>query len=150
MPFERSFYSGGSMGMRGWDYRKLGPGAYVPTSEYSNIERIGDIQLELNAELRFPIRGSFNGAIFVDAGNIWNYHANELLPNGEFHFNSFYNQLAMDAGIGVRMDLKMVIIRLDMAVPMRYPYLDDFGSHWHFNDMSLDDLNFVLNIGYPF
>lgn len=150
MPFERSFYSGGSMGMRGWDYRKLGPGAYVPTSEYNNIERIGDIQLEFNAELRFPIRNSFNGALFVDAGNVWNYHANDLLPNGEFHFSTFYNQLAIDAGLGLRLDLKMVVLRLDMALPMRYPYPDATGSHWHFDDMSTEDLNFVLNIGYPF
>ena len=150
MPFERSFYSGGSMGMRGWDYRKLGPGAYVPSSEYSNIERIGDIQLELNAELRFPIRNSLNGALFVDAGNIWNYHANELLPNGEFHFGTFYDQLAMDAGFGLRLDLKMVIVRLDMALQMRYPYPDATGSHWNFNDMSTEDFNLVLNIGYPF
>ena len=151
MPFERSFYSGGSMGMRGWDYRTLGPGAYVPSSADANIERIGDIQIECNAELRFPIHNSIKGALFVDAGNIWNYHANDLLPNGEFHFNSFYDQLAMDAGLGVRFDLKMVILRLDMAMPIRYPYPDALGRHWKSNsDLNLDDLHLVFNIGYPF
>ena len=151
MPFERSFYSGGSMGMRGWDYRTLGPGAYDPTTTNANVERIGDIQLECNAELRFPIRNSVKGALFVDAGNIWNYHANDLLPNGEFHFNSFYDQLAVDAGIGVRLDLKMVILRLDLAKPIRNPYPDAMGRHWFWNsDLDLDNLHLVFNIGYPF
>lgn len=150
MPFERCFYSGGSMGMRGWDYRKLGPGAYIPSSTDANIERIGDIQIECNAELRFPIHNSIKGALFVDAGNIWNYHANDLLPNGEFHFNSFYNQLAMDAGIGMRLDFKMVIVRLDLAMPIRNPYPNISGNHWRFNEMKVGDINMVLNIGYPF
>ncbi len=147
MPFERCFYSGGSTGMRAWDYRKLGPGAYVPTDENVNIERIGDLQLELNAELRFPIRKSMNGALFMDAGNIWNYHANDLLPNGEFHFNTFYNQLAIDAGFGVRFDFNIAVIRIDAALPIRYPYPNEFGKHWRTDIM---DTHFVFNIGYPF
>ena len=151
MPFERSFYTGGSMGMRGWEYRQLGPGAYNPNNGgIANVERIGDIQLELNAELRFPLSSSLNGAVFVDVGNIWNYHANELLPNGEFHFNNFYKQLAMDAGIGFRYDLSMAIIRLDIAMPFRNPYPNEEGSHWKVKAKDLWDLNFNVNIGYPF
>lgn len=150
MPFERSFYSGGSLGMRGWNYRKLGPGAYVPEDD-SNIERIGDIQIECNAELRFPIYSMVNGAVFMDAGNVWNYHANELLPNGEFHFDTFYDQIAIDTGIGLRFDFKMVILRLDMALPIRYPYPNEMGKHWKAGDeLDLDELRFVFNIGYPF
>jgi len=150
MPFERSFYSGGSIGMRGWNYRKLGPGAYVP-EEGSNIERIGDIQLECNAELRFPIYSMVNGALFMDAGNVWNYHANELLPNGEFNFNTFYDQIAVDAGLGVRLDFKMVILRLDLAMPVRYPYPDANGKHWKSDGtLDLDELHWTFNIGYPF
>ena len=150
MPFERSFYSGGSIGMRGWSYRKLGPGAYVPNEGDNNIERIGDIQLECNAELRFPIHDIFNGALFVDAGNIWNYHANELLPNGEFHFNTFYNQIAIDAGIGLRLDFNIAILRLDWAFPLRNPYPNVNGQHWTFHDFSIFNSHMVLNIGYPF
>ena len=150
MPFERSFYTGGSMGMRGWNYRKLGPGAYVPTAANANIERIGDIQLECNAELRFPIYNMIKGAVFMDAGNIWNYHANELLPNGEFHFDTFYDQIAVDAGFGMRFDFKMVILRLDMAMPLRNPYPNSNGNHWRFEDMDIGELNLLFNIGYPF
>ena len=150
MPFERSFYSGGSVGMRGWGYRKLGPGAYQFTPGDENIERIGDIQLECNAELRFPIHGSFNGALFADAGNIWNYHANELLPGGEFHFNTFYDQIAVDAGIGLRLDFNIAVVRLDWAFPLRNPYPNDNGDHWLFDDFSLLNSHLVFNLGYPF
>ena len=150
MPFERCFYSGGSIGMRGWTYRKLGPGAYVPNGSDDNIERIGDIQIECNAEFRFPIHNIFNGAVFVDAGNIWNYHANELLPNGEFHFNTFYNQIAVDAGLGLRLDLGMAVIRLDWAFPLRNPYPNNMGQYWTIDDFSLLNSHLVLNLGYPF
>ena len=150
MPFERSFYSGGSTGMRGWQYRKLGPGAYVQGDEEVNIERIGDLQLEMNMEFRFPIHGKFNGALFVDAGNIWNYRANELLPGGEFHFGTFYDQIAVDAGLGVRIDFGLAIIRTDLAIPLRNPYANANGEHWKFHDMNLFDSRIVFNIGYPF
>ena len=152
MPFERSFYSGGSMGMRGWRYRKLGPGSYYSEDDNENIERIGDIQLECNAELRFPIQGSVNGALFVDAGNIWNYHANELLPGGDFHFNTFYNQIAVDAGIGVRLDFNIAVIRLDWALPIRTPYPNPYqdGRYWSLNFITLLQSHFSFNIGYPF
>ena len=150
MPFERSFYSGGSIGMRAWKYRKLGPGAYNPTVDNNNIERIGDIQLECNAEFRFPFNKTVNGAFFVDAGNIWNYHANSLLPGGEFHFNTFYDQIAVDAGIGVRLDFNLAIVRIDWAVPFRNPYPNSMGNHWTFDDFSILDSHIGLNIGYPF
>ena len=149
MPFERSFYSGGSTGMRGWDYRKLGPGAYNPTED-NGIERIGDIQLECNAEIRFPIYHKVKGAVFADAGNIWNYHENELLPGGGFQWGNFYQQIAVDAGFGLRFDLNIAIIRLDMAMPIRNPYANANGEHWRFHDMSPFDLHLVFNIGYPF
>ena len=149
MPFERSFYSGGSIGMRGWRYRKLGPGAYNPEND-SNIERIGDIQLECNAELRFPVYGTVNGALFVDAGNIWNYHANPLLPNGEFHFNTFYKQIAVDAGVGARLDFSIVVVRIDWAFPLRNPYPDSVGNYWILDDFSILKSHISFNLGYPF
>ena len=150
MPFERSFYSGGSIGMRAWKYRKLGPGAYNPTNDNNNIERIGDIQLECNAEFRFPFNSTVNGAFFIDAGNIWNYHANSLLPGGEFHFNTFYNQIAVDAGFGVRLDFNLAIVRIDWAFPLRNPYPNNNGNHWTFNYFNVLNSHIGLNIGYPF
>lgn len=148
MPFERSFYAGGANGLRGWGYRGVGPGGYVPTGE--DIEKIGDMQLELNAEYRFPIRDIINGAFFVDAGNVWTYRPNEAMPNGEFSFSSFYKQLAMDAGFGLRIDISFLILRLDLAYALRNSYMDENGNYWRFGNSNQRNLKLCWGIGYPF
>ena len=145
LPFERSFYGGGANGLRGWLYRTVGPGGYVPTN--SDIERTGDLQLELNAEYRFPVYNIFKGAVFVDAGNVWTFYPNESMPDAEFKFNKFYNQLALDAGLGLRLDVSFLILRLDLAYAMRNPYMTD-GSYWRFGEG--DNLRLQMGIGYPF
>ena len=147
MPFERSFYGGGANGLRGWLYRTVGPGGYIPVSD--DIEKTGDLQLEFNAEYRFPLYNIVNGAIFVDAGNVWTYHPNESMPNSEFRFDTFYKQFAVDAGIGFRLDVSFLILRFDIAYAMRNPYMNiETGSHWRFGQGN----NFRLQagIGYPF
>ena len=148
MPFERSFYAGGANGMRGWGYRGVGPGGYVPNG--LDIERVGDMQLELNAEFRFPIYSIFNGAVFADAGNVWTYNPNPAMPNGEFRFNSFYKQIALDAGIGLRIDISFLILRIDLAYAMRNPYRGENGSYWRFGDRSQRNFKLCWGIGYPF
>ena len=149
LPFERSFYGGGANGLRGWLYRTVGPGGYH--SENDIEEKTGDIQMELNAEYRFPIYNIFNGAFFIDAGNIWTYHLNESMPDAEFKFNSFYKQLAVDAGFGLRIDVSFLILRFDLAYAMRDPYQNETGSYWRFSDgLSLDDFRYQVGIGYPF
>ena len=148
MPFERSFYAGGANGLRGWGYRSVGPGGYVPTDD--DIEKIGDMQLELNAEYRFPIRNIFNGALFVDAGNVWTYQPNEAMPNGEFKFDQFYKQLALDAGFGLRIDVSFLIIRLDLAYALRNSYIDENGSYWCIGAPNQSNLKLCWGIGYPF
>lgn len=146
LPFERSFYGGGANGLRGWIYRTVGPGGFVPTD--NDIERTGDLQLEANAELRFPIYNIFNGAIFIDAGNVWAYYPNESMPNAEFKFDSFYRQIAVDAGIGLRLDVSFLIVRLDFAYAMRNPYPNSDGNYWRFDQLS--NLRMQMGIGYPF
>ena len=146
LPFERSFYGGGANGLRGWIYRTIGPGGYVPTG--NDIERTGDLQLEANAELRFPIYNIFNGAVFIDAGNVWAYYPIESMPNAEFKFNSFYRQLAVDAGLGLRLDVSFLIIRLDFAYAMRNPYPNSDGNYWRFGQ--LGNIRMQMGIGYPF
>ena len=154
LPFERSFYVGGANSLRGWVYRGVGPGGYVPTG--NDFEKIGDIQLEMNAEYRFPIDDIFNGAVFVDAGNVWSFHPNEDMPGSEFKFNNFYKQLAMDAGFGLRIDVSFLIIRLDLAYAMRNPYPNENGNYWRFlralttGDISQSNWKLNIGIGYPF
>ncbi len=147
MPFERSFYGGGANGLRGWLYRTVGPGGYIPSSE--DIEKTGDMQLEFNAEYRFPLYNILNGAVFIDAGNVWAYHLNESMPDSEFRFDTFYKQFAIDAGIGVRLDVSFLILRFDIAYAMRNPYMNyETGSYWRFGQGN--NIRLHAGIGYPF
>ena len=148
MPFERSFYAGGANGLRGWTYRGVGPGGYVPT--HQDIERIGDMQLELNAEYRFPIRNIFKGAVFADAGNVWTFRPNENMPLGEFRFDSFYKQIAFDAGVGLRIDASFLIIRVDLAYALRDAHPNSEGSYWRFSNGLFKNMKLCWGIGYPF
>ena len=135
--------------MRGWVYRGVGPGGYISSGE--DIERIGDIHLELNAEYRFPIYDMFKGAVFFDAGNVWSYNPNEAMPGSEFRFNNFYKQLAMDAGLGLRIDVSFLILRVDFAYAMRNPFPDANGRYWRFgNGLLSDNWKMNIGIGYPF
>lgn len=148
LPFERSFYAGGANGLRGWSYRAVGPGSYHSTTD--DMERIGDIQLELNGELRFPIYNIFNGAIFADAGNIWTYYPNSSMPGSEFRFDNFYKQIAFDAGFGLRIDVSFLILRLDLAYALRNPYPNDNGNYWRVFESPLRNIRLQWGIGYPF
>ncbi len=148
MPFEKSFYAGGSNGMRGWQFRGLGPGTFN-NPENLNIERIGDIQLELNLEYRFPIHSFIKGAIFTDIGNIWTMKENETFVGGQFKFNTFYKQLAADAGIGLRFDFSFFLFRLDAAAPMVNPAYPE-GERWRISKLRFSDFILNFGIGYPF
>ena len=149
LPFERSFYGGGANGLRGWLYRTVGPGGYVPVTD--DIEKTGDLQLEFNAEYRFPIYNIFNGAVFIDMGNVWTYRPNESMPNSEFKFNTFYKQMALDAGFGIRLDVSFLLLRFDIAYAMRNPYPDpETGRYWRFGNGDFNNIRFQAGIGYPF
>ena len=146
IPYEKGFYAGGANDMRGWHFRMLGPGGFSGSDLY---ERIGDIQLETNAEYRFPIYHFFKGALFVDAGNIWNYNASQSYPNGQFLWNSFINQVAIDAGFGFRFDFTYFIFRFDVAAPFRNPAFP-IGQRWRVRQLGWHDLVGNFGIGYPF
>lgn len=148
MPFEKSFYAGGSNGMRGWQFRELGPGVFS-NPDNLNIERIGDIQLECNLEYRFPIHSFIKGALFTDIGNIWTMKENETFVGGEFKFNTFYKQLAADFGLGIRLDFSFFLFRLDAAAPILNPAYPE-GERWRINKLQFNDFILNFGIGYPF
>jgi outer membrane protein assembly factor BamA len=153
LPFEKSFFSGGTNGIRAWKARTLGPGGYLdPDIRY---DKIGDIQLEGNLELRFPIISWVEGALFVDAGNIWLINEDSLRIGGKFEANDFITEVAIGSGLGVRFDLDFFIIRLDFAIPMKNPS-QPLGQRWIWEaGLSEERRTYYkpqlnLGIGYPF
>ena len=157
LPFNRQFVIGGSNSLRGFVPRQLGPGRVLTTGDqqiaYPQIG--GDYKLEIQTELRFPIVGVLNGAVFADAGNIWS--KNSLIFGEDARFTrQFMKDIAVDAGIGVRLDISVILLRLDIGIPIRKPWLPR-GSEWvvdniAFGNSSWRKNNIVLNIGigYPF
>ena len=150
MPFDRLFYSGGSNSMRGWAPRTLGPGSTPEPTEVIYPSQLANMKLEANIEFRFPIWGIFQGATFLDAGNIWytGVAASETPPDSEFHFNSFYKQLGFNTGVGLRLDIKFAILRLDWGIQLHNPN-KPVGERWIHNfKWANTALNF--GVGYPF
>lgn len=152
LPFEKRYFSGGANSVRGWAVRSLGPGGFQGSEDgkLDFLNYTGDIKLDINLEYRTHLFWKFNGAAFVDAGNIWNIKENSDQPEGVFKFNKFYNQIAVAYGLGVRMDLDYLILRFDGGMkainPMRrgkdkYPFINPkFGR----------DFAFHFAVGYPF
>ncbi|MCK9616642.1 MAG: BamA/TamA family outer membrane protein [Lentimicrobiaceae bacterium] len=149
LPFEKGFYSGGANGMRGWRIRSLGPGAFRDTSD-ANFDKMGDILLEGNMEYRFPIYRFLKGAFFADAGNIWTLNTNSDFPDGKFSSSTFINQIAMDAGFGIRLDFSYFIFRIDGAIPIRSPSLPQEDRWIKVPAMQIGDIIWNFAIGYPF
>lgn len=151
LPFEKRYFSGGPNSVRGWSVRSLGPGSYQGKEGNMNyVNHTGDIKLDINLEYRTHLFWKFNGAAFIDAGNIWNIRDYKGQEEGTFHFNRFYKQLAVAYGLGIRFDLDFLIIRFDGGMkainPMKtgknkYPFL-----HPRFNR----DFAFHFAVGYPF
>ncbi len=149
MPSSKRYYAGGGNSMRGWQIRALGPGSADESSDVYNDYRLGDIKLETNLELRFPIYDILKGALFFDLGNIWDSYGKEDGKVGGFDINSFYNELGFNTGLGFRLDFDFFVIRLDWGVQVLDPNRP-IGERWVIKDFSLDNTAIHVGIGYPF
>ncbi len=147
MPFVKEFFAGGANDIRAFRSRSLGPGAYNAAAEPTSYvpDQPGDIKMEMNSEIRFKLVSFIRWAFFVDAGNIWTLRLDTSRPGSQFS-SQFLSQIAVGVGTGLRVDVSILILRLDVGVPVREPYLPA-GSRWLF-----DDNHAVWNfaIGYPF
>ena len=156
LPFIKQFFVGGTNSVRAFRSRSVGPGTYrVPDTVDFFQDQSGDIKLELNTEFRMKLYSVINGAIFVDAGNIWLYRSNALKPGAKFS-KEFLSELAVGTGLGLRFDFSFFVLRLDLAFPLRKPWLPQ-GERWVFKDIEIwdskwrkDNLILNLGIGYPF
>ncbi len=165
LPYIKQYFAGGPYSLRGWRIRTLGPGSYFDTGkkQLSQIDRTGDIKMELNGEYRFPITPLFagaikmNGAFFADAGNIWLARRSEGYPGGELAWSKLGQDIAMDMGVGSRFDIaSFLTLRVDVAMPVKKPYVLT-NAGWVIREIDFSDPawrrdNIVLNvsIGYPF
>lgn len=174
LPYIKQYFAGGPFSMRGWRVRTLGPGSYYDTSGTGTafgdfIDRTGDIKLETNAEYRFDLFKAFGGAmkfssaLFADAGNIWLFHESPDFPEGEFKFNRLFKDLAINTGLGLRMDIaEIFLIRVDLGMPLKVPGdtdipTKDINQGWVIEDFDplynkwrRNNLIFNFAIGYPF
>jgi outer membrane protein assembly factor BamA len=149
LPYVEQFFSGGAYSVRGFTARTLGPGSfYEETSNY--IDQSGDIKLEANLEFRFGISRITKGALFIDTGNIWLHNEDENRPGSQFHFNTFYDQLAVGTGFGLRFDFNFFVLRADLGIPLRTPYVQDDSNWLAGTGNPLSRALFYFAIGYPF
>lgn len=150
LPFEKRFYAGGANGVRGWGVRTLGPGSFDSRNSVTDfINQCGDIRLDLSAEYRAKLFWVFEGAAFIDAGNIWTIHNYENQPGGMFHFNTFWKQIALAYGIGIRMDFSYFLLRFDLGVKAYNPATNQ--ERWPLIHPRWGrDTSFHFSVGYPF
>ena len=149
-PYSEQFYIGGANSLRGFSIRSVGPGLYNPgDSRYSYLDQTGDIKLEANVELRFPISGDLRGALFADAGNIWTTRKEETRPGSQFGTHGLMKQIATDLGFGFRYDLGMLVVRFDIGVPVHDPSGDN-TKYYNPSGTFFGNLGYHLAVGYPF
>lgn len=152
LPFVKAFFAGGTNDIRAFRARALGPGHYFagnPNSDAFIPDQPGDVKMEFNIEYRAKLLGFMNWAIFTDFGNVWTLHSDTSRPGAVFS-SDFLNDFAVGAGTGLRFDFTILVLRVDIAVPLRTPWKPT-GSKWNFKSAT-DISEMVLNlaIGYPF
>ncbi len=150
LPYVEQFFSGGAYSIRAFTARYVGPGSFHAAKQIGYVDQSGDLKLESNLEFRFDMTKLLKGALFIDMGNIWLVNEDINRPGAKFDINTFYDQIAVGTGFGLRFDFTFFVLRADVGFPLRTPYKTD-GENWLSgvkNILSGGLLN--LAIGYPF
>lgn len=153
LPFEKRYFSGGANSVRGWSVRSLGPGRYKDKDGRINfITQTGDLKLDLNLEYRSHLFWKFDGALFVDAGNIWTLRDYPEQPGGQFKWSSVVKDLAVSYGLGLRLNFDYFILRFDLGMKAINPaYQTEDEAHYPLIHPHLSrDLAFHFAVGLPF
>ncbi|PRY15641.1 outer membrane protein assembly factor BamA [Pontibacter ummariensis] len=166
IPYDKHFFAGGASSVRAWQYRRLGLGSYTPTVMLENgeviadtvsyVEQPGNVLFETSAEYRFNMFSFINGAVFVDAGNVWLLEEDPARPGAEFDISRFYKELAVGTGFGIRFDLSVLILRFDFATKVYDPTALE-GEKFRLGQFKFSDFftrnnqsTLQIGIGYPF
>ena len=152
LPFEKRYFSGGANSVRGWSVREVGPGKFKGTDgRIDFINQTGDVKLDLNAEYRSSLFWKLQGALFIDAGNIWTLRNYAEQPGGQFKFTEFYKQIAASYGMGLRLNFDYFILRFDVGMKAINPAYESEKEHWSIIHPKLSrDFDFHFAVGLPF
>lgn len=144
IPFAKSFFAGGPNDNRAWTAYNLGPGSSNTTNEFNEA----NFKIHLSAEQRFSLFGNLKGALFIDAGNIWNVLDNVEDDNATFtSFNSL-KDIAVGSGFGLRYDFDFFVLRFDTGFKTYDPSQEE-GSRW-FKNYNFRNAVYNIGINYPF
>ena len=150
LPFEKRYFAGGANSVRGWSVRTLGPGIFKQTGTSADfVNHSGDLKLDLSVELRSKLFWVVESALFIDAGNIWTIRQYTNQEGGLFRFDTFYKEIALAYGVGVRLNFNFFIFRLDLGFRAFDPSLDG-QERWRFTRISSQDMAWHVAVGYPF
>ena len=152
LPYEKRYFSGGANSVRGWSVRELGPGSFLGNDgKIDFINQTGDLKLDMNVEYRTHLFWKFDGAVFVDAGNIWTLRDYADQPGGQFRFDTFWRQIALSYGLGLRLNFNYFILRLDGGMKAIHPAYDDSRRHFPIIHPNFKrDFSFHFAVGLPF
>lgn len=152
VPYEKRYFSGGANSVRGWSVRQLGPGSYEgQDGNIDFINQTGNLKLDLSAEYRTALFWKIEGAAFIDAGNIWNTRDYADQPGGQFRWDTFYKQIAVSYGLGVRLNFNFFILRFDGGMKAINPTVLSGRDHWPVVHPNLKrDFAFHFAVGLPF
>jgi outer membrane protein assembly factor BamA len=152
IPYEKQYFTGGANGIRAWQVRNLGPGSYNVYDDSNAPDwpnQTADVKIEGNIEYRFDLFWLLEGALFLDAGNIWSLNKDDDRPGSVFEWNRFYKEFALGTGFGLRMDFSFFVFRFDLGMKVRDPAQAE-GSRWVFMNSDYNRPQFNIAIGYPF
>ena len=151
VPYSEQFYCGGANSVRAFTVRSIGPGSYRAPADQINgyFDQTGNFIFLANTELRFPILGPLEGAAFIDAGNVWTLKNEPTRPGGQLKASTFLRDLALGTGVGLRVNISMLVIRGDLGIGIHAPYHNSKRGYYNMESFG-KSLAFHLAIGYPF
>lgn len=152
LPYEKRYFGGGANSVRGWSVRSLGPGSFIGNDgNIDFINQTGDVKLDMSVEFRTHLFWKFDGAVFVDAGNIWTLRDYKDQPGGQFRWDTCWEQIAVAYGLGLRLNLSYFLLRLDAGMKAINPAFTDSKQHYPIvNPNFKRDFALHFAVGLPF